>query len=335
MDRLRSRRRYAIRGLRRTPGFTFVAILTLALGIGANTAIFSVINAALIKPLPFPRPDRLVFLWNTRPGGDIEPLGPGRMLDFRSQSTSFSGFAGISHMSFTVTGSGEPERGTDQRLVDLFRRARGASAARRAVPFERCRSVGGGAERRSVAPPFRGGPRPHRPDHRSQQASAPCSGGHAARLRVADDHLCAPLRATSVPSCGSRRRGRHTASGDQRGRRHDRQPQRRLPACRGPAQAGCAARAGALGDRHDWRSPLPRASRGRLARRHSRIDASAVRRVARAPAAGACRGGGVRSGYRLRQRGEPAPRPRRGAHDATWRCGARLAPIGRGSSASC
>jgi len=112
--------RYAIRGLRRSPGFTFVAILTLALGIGANTAIFSVINAALLKPLPFPRPDRLVFLWNTRPGGDLEPLGPGRMLDFRSQSTSFSGFAGISHMSFTVTGSGEPERVNGSSVSSTF-----------------------------------------------------------------------------------------------------------------------------------------------------------------------------------------------------------------------
>jgi putative ABC transport system permease protein len=87
-----------------------VAIATLALGIGANTAIFSVINAALLRPLPFPQSDRLVFLWNTHRGAEREPLGPGRMLDFRRQATSFSGFAGISHMSFNLTGSGDPER---------------------------------------------------------------------------------------------------------------------------------------------------------------------------------------------------------------------------------
>jgi putative ABC transport system permease protein len=100
---------YAIRGLRRTPGFTAVSVLTLALGIGANTAIFSVINTALLRALPYADGDRLVFVWN-RHDGRPEPLGPGRMVDFRNEATSFSGFAGISHMSFTLTGSGDPER---------------------------------------------------------------------------------------------------------------------------------------------------------------------------------------------------------------------------------
>src|SRR5262245_25601290 len=101
--------RYALRGLRRAPAFAAVAVLTLALGIGANTAIFSVINTALLRPLPYADGSRLAFLWNTR-SGVAEPLGPGRMLDFRTQATSFSGFAGLSHMSFTLTGAGDPER---------------------------------------------------------------------------------------------------------------------------------------------------------------------------------------------------------------------------------
>jgi putative ABC transport system permease protein len=102
---------YALRGLRRAPGFTAIAILTLALGIGANAAIFSLINAVLIRPLPFPDPDRIVFLWNTRGGTSTpEPIGPGRMMDFRSQATSFSAFAAISHMSFTMSGHGDPEQ---------------------------------------------------------------------------------------------------------------------------------------------------------------------------------------------------------------------------------
>jgi predicted permease len=102
---------YALRGLRRAPGFTAVAVLTLALGIGANTAIFSVINAVLIRPLPFADPDRVVFLWNTRGGTtEPEPIGPARMMDFRSQLTSVSGFAAISHMSFTFSGAGDPEQ---------------------------------------------------------------------------------------------------------------------------------------------------------------------------------------------------------------------------------
>src|SRR5215216_2706261 len=100
---------YAFRGLRRTPAFTAVAVLTLALGIGANTAIFTVINTALLRPLPYAEGDRLVFVWNVREGNP-EPLGPGRMLDFKRQAASFSGFAGISHISYTLTGAGDAER---------------------------------------------------------------------------------------------------------------------------------------------------------------------------------------------------------------------------------
>ena len=100
---------YACRGLRRTPGFTAIAVLTLALGIGANTAIFSVINTSLLRPLPFPDPDRLVFIWNSR-DGNPEPLGPGRLRDLQTQSTSFTSYAGVSHLSFNLTGRGDPER---------------------------------------------------------------------------------------------------------------------------------------------------------------------------------------------------------------------------------
>jgi predicted permease len=108
---LRQDAAYALRGLRRTPAFTVVAIVTLALGIGANTAIFSVINTALLRPLRFAEPSGLVFLWNTRgAGGELEPVGPGRMIDFRTQASSFSNFAGISHLSFTLTGIGDPEQ---------------------------------------------------------------------------------------------------------------------------------------------------------------------------------------------------------------------------------
>jgi predicted permease len=100
---------YAWRGLRRAPGFTAVAVLTLALGIGANTAIFSAIDTALLRPLPYANGDRLVLVWNTH-GGRNDNLGPGRMLDLKREATSFSGFAGIAHISYTLTGDGDAER---------------------------------------------------------------------------------------------------------------------------------------------------------------------------------------------------------------------------------
>src|SRR5215472_8169818 len=100
---------YAARGLRQAPAVTFFAVLTLTLGIGATTAIFSVVNAAMLRPLPFPDASRLVFLWNTTPDGDPNPLAPARMLDVGREMTSFDGYAGIAHIGLTLTGGGEPE----------------------------------------------------------------------------------------------------------------------------------------------------------------------------------------------------------------------------------
>jgi putative ABC transport system permease protein len=100
---------YAGRVLRRAPGFTAVAVLTLALGIGATTAIFSVVNAAMLRPLPFHDAGRLVFLWNRTPDGVPSPLAPARTLDFGRQMTSFDAYAAIAHIGLTLTGGGEPE----------------------------------------------------------------------------------------------------------------------------------------------------------------------------------------------------------------------------------
>ena len=111
---------YASRGLRRTPGFTVVALLTLAIGIGANAAIFSVVDAALLRPLPFADPGKVVFLWNKKPDGQPAPFAPARMIDFRSQSTSFSGMAAISHFSFTLTGRGDPEQISGASVSSTF-----------------------------------------------------------------------------------------------------------------------------------------------------------------------------------------------------------------------
>jgi putative ABC transport system permease protein len=100
------------RRLLRTPLFSIVAILTLAIGIGANTAIFSVVNGVLLKPLPFNEPERLVGVWHTAPGINIPVLnqGPSNYFVYREESRTFEDFALWKGSSVSITGSGEPER---------------------------------------------------------------------------------------------------------------------------------------------------------------------------------------------------------------------------------
>ena len=81
--------RYALRQLTRTPGFAVVTLLTLALGIGATTAMFSVVNGVLLKPLPFPESDRLVRVNEIVPQYGAFAVAPANFLDWRAQSTSF------------------------------------------------------------------------------------------------------------------------------------------------------------------------------------------------------------------------------------------------------
>ncbi len=100
----------ALRSLRKSPGFTTVAVLILALGIGANAAIFSIVNAALLRPLPYPRSDRLVRIYTTTgPHQRGEFSGPD-FLDMEQRARSFAAVAATSGTSLTLTGSGEPER---------------------------------------------------------------------------------------------------------------------------------------------------------------------------------------------------------------------------------
>ena len=110
MSQLEQDLAYAVRTLAKNGWFAATAVLTLALGIGANTAIFSVINGVLLRPQPYRDADRLAFLWSTSEASPREPLTPGRLLDFRDQLTAVSGIAGISQFSFNLTGDGEPER---------------------------------------------------------------------------------------------------------------------------------------------------------------------------------------------------------------------------------
>jgi putative ABC transport system permease protein len=102
--------RYAIRSLLKSPAFAIIAVLTLALGIGANTALFSVVNAVLLRPLPYAEPERVVILWNSWPGWDKTWLSEPEIVDYRAGTPSLTGIAPWSTGTANVTGSGEPER---------------------------------------------------------------------------------------------------------------------------------------------------------------------------------------------------------------------------------
>lgn len=105
--------RYSLRMMLKKPGFTLIAVLTLALGIGANTAIFSVVNAVLIQPLPFAEPDRLVWMWGSTPNGtNRAAVAPLDFTDFREQNKSFEHLAAsiVVPVPFNLTGSGDAER---------------------------------------------------------------------------------------------------------------------------------------------------------------------------------------------------------------------------------
>jgi len=103
--------RYGIRTLAKSPGFTVIVVLTLALGIGANTAIFSLVNAVLLAPLPYRQPDNLVMVWskNIAKGYEISPVSGGEFSEWKSENSAFSDMAASSDALYTLTGAGDPQ----------------------------------------------------------------------------------------------------------------------------------------------------------------------------------------------------------------------------------
>ena len=100
--------RYGARMLLRNPAVSAVAVVTLALGIGANTATFSIVNAVMLRPLPYQNPDRLVSLWTNVPEHGRQPITPGNFVDWKNQNTVFENMAAFSSSTVTLTGDGEP-----------------------------------------------------------------------------------------------------------------------------------------------------------------------------------------------------------------------------------
>jgi len=120
-DILRQDLRYTARTLARSPGFALTAMLVLALGVGANTAAFSVTDFVLIRPLPFSAPDRLVKLWEKVPGYSEMELSPANYVDWKKMSKSFDGMGAYFGASVNLVGQGDPERLEGAAITaDLF-----------------------------------------------------------------------------------------------------------------------------------------------------------------------------------------------------------------------
>jgi predicted permease len=112
--------RYALRMLAKSPGFTAVAILTLALGIGANTAIFTVVNGVLLRPLPYPQADRLVFLSESSEQIPDMSIAMANFDDWRAQNSVFESMVAFQNNDTVLTGRGEPERLRLRRVTAEF-----------------------------------------------------------------------------------------------------------------------------------------------------------------------------------------------------------------------
>ena len=114
--------RFGFRQLLSKPGFALIAVLSLALGIGANTAIFSLVDAVLLRPLPFHDPERLVIVWEdyTRIGFPRNTPAPANYADWKSQNQVFEGMAALNWRTFNLTDDGEPEKVEAQAVTADF-----------------------------------------------------------------------------------------------------------------------------------------------------------------------------------------------------------------------
>ncbi len=120
--------RYALRTLLRTPGFAIFAVLTLALGIGANTAIFSMVNAVLLRPMALREPERVLAIWESRGDSDKIPISIPEFLDFQKRNRSFAQMAALAKWNANLSGEETPERVTGMQASGDFFETIGAQA---------------------------------------------------------------------------------------------------------------------------------------------------------------------------------------------------------------
>src|ERR1044072_3812519 len=114
--------RYSAKNLLQRPAFVITITLILALGIGANSTIFSVVNAVLMRPLPYEAPDRIVMIWETNQGKGVPRsiVSPANFLDWKQQNHVFDHLAAFRFWYYTVTGLGDPERYQGARVSANF-----------------------------------------------------------------------------------------------------------------------------------------------------------------------------------------------------------------------
>src|SRR5689334_10213394 len=112
--------RYGLRMLGKSPGFALIAVLTLALGIGANTAIFSVVNGVLLNPLPFPNAKRIVSMFQKKQNFDNGSISYPNFLDWQRDNRTFESMAAYRWADGTISGVGEPENVKAQRVSATF-----------------------------------------------------------------------------------------------------------------------------------------------------------------------------------------------------------------------
>ena len=166
--------RHSFRLLQRSPVFSAVVVLMLALGIGANTAVFSVVDGVLLRKLPYRDPDRLVMIWEKNPAlgaqiGERIPANYTNFAEWQRQSSAFEGIAGMEDANLNRTGEEQPERVTGARISANFFQVLGVTHIhRRDVRLRATKHSSSDSERCILGSPFRRKPQGHRPEHYAQ-----------------------------------------------------------------------------------------------------------------------------------------------------------------------